>query len=452
MPRVTVTNSEMRWVPLAARRVCYSCGTFLEKDQDKDNCRLCYDVFCTNCLREKMALPPFYGYNDKQPVCRVCVLLLRTFPTFGSRLHRGQGGMLLPPRVAVVVTSCDLPYLSAEDLGGARAGSMPTPKSDAPKSWFGRLIRRLRSDKPAAPKKGGGSSNSATRSTQSLPDLPSSYTRVPTKELLNPSGQRAVLMSLVGWRPMNPDTILCVGPISICVRDILKIYSGSVVSGTAGNGSTAVGSSSSLTPPPSSNGTSAGRRLSAMFGSKSNGGAAPGVAGGGSGRNVGAVSAPFSDGRITFVLQGGFSISLLVGITTFDRDASPVVVRKKSSSNLDSRPGSPSPRTKDDDEDSEYEADDPYCEMFADKGILIDSGMADSGSGRRGSFGGGRRGSWLPGSSARRLEGVTTVDFMTDPKEASQLAENLVKVVRECRGHFAFGRASMALHKDLVPE
>ena len=279
---------------------------------------------------------------------------------------------------------------------------------------------------------------------------------------------------------MNPETTLCIGPISICVRDILKIYSGNVIGGSSNGNGGGTASSNSLSAPhsatPSGGGfvSNTGRRLSAMFSGGGGGGnSAPSSSrslGGGKGGKGGA---HLSDGRVTIILQGGYSVSLIVGVTVFDRDSSPVIVRKKSSSTLDSRGGSSSPTRNISTKDSgsggglsdgeEYEADDPYCEMFSDGGILISSDTSNFGAGSRrssrGSFGGGggglsssgRRGSWLPGSG-KKHDGVTTVDFTTDPKESAQLADHLVGLVKECREHFAFGRASLALHRDLVPE
>lgn len=298
MPKRNIAAAESMWVPLAARHVCYQCGAHTPEMEDKDNCRMCSDAFCNNCLNQKQSLPAKYGYSTPQPVCKMCSLLLNTFPTFASRLHTGQGGVLLPPKYAAIVTHHDLPY----HPDAAMTEGSPTDKKG------GGLFSRFKKDTPPATTKNG---------TDKFPDAPSSYSRQqPDNQSFSVKPDNAVLINCVGWRPMNPDTTIVIGKISLALKDIARISLGDAK---------------------------------------------------GSGKAV-------NDGRITLTLRNGGLCQLVVGMVTSEASSNGV------------------------------EGDEPHY-----------------------------------------------VEFTTDPTEAAVLVANLTALVKACRTHFAFGRASLALHKDMCP-
>ena len=100
MPRKV--QSEL-FLPLCIRPVCYRCGKTFTEESEKNNCRLCFDVFCTNCWGDLIHLPPESGYTRPQAVCKSCMLLVTLFPTFTSTIHQGGGGSLLLPDHYLIV-------------------------------------------------------------------------------------------------------------------------------------------------------------------------------------------------------------------------------------------------------------------------------------------------------------------------------------------------------------
>lgn len=294
------------WVPLAARHVCYQCGSHIPGMADKDNCRMCSDAFCNSCLNQKQTLPVTYGYTTPQPVCKMCSLLINTFPTFASRLHTGQGGMLLPPKCAVIVTFHELPYNPDAALDGSLG--------DGKKGGLFSLFKRDSAVAAASAAKAAGA------------DPPSSYCRhLPDAQSCSVRPDNAVLITAVGWRPMNPDTTIVIGSVSLAIKDIHKICLGDdKVSGKAVN-----------------------------------------------------------DGRITITLRSRKICQLVVGSVSSESQRSTRITNT-----------------------GDMEGDE-ISQRF--------------------------------------------VEFTTDPAAAAVLVASLSSLVKACRAHFAFGRASLALHKDMCP-
>eukprot|EP00758_Cryptobia_borreli_P002919 Tbor_TRINITY_DN3390_c0_g1::TRINITY_DN3390_c0_g1_i1::g.23505::m.23505 len=367
MPRKEIAELESRWVPIQARCVCYQCGSHLPNDDSKDNCRLCFDVFCLSCLQEKTSLPSSYGYHVPQEVCKMCALLLKIFPTFTSKLHTGMGGMLIPPGIGAIVTACHLPFYPGACRGSSHvtssssrnkvsnemrndnnmlesSGSAKDKRSSGRFSIFNRL--RGKDKEKAVEIIDGGTSPEC--------DPPISYITKPIEEIfgnrLNNSAnedlngnvgdrssmatpeslttENTVELFMTGWRPMNPSTRIQVGDsISILIQDILRVSCGS------------------------------GRTK---------------------GKSV-------SDGRVSIYLRNGGYVQLVIGVVTSSRDNDDIKIKLKCDS---------------DEEDSSV---------------------------------------------------YRCVEFVTDPNEASRLVDNIDKLTKECKLHFAFGRASIALHKDMCP-
>lgn len=94
----------MRLVPSVARHCCYRCGRQLLQEEDKYNCRMCYDVFCKRCWGHRVMLTE-YGYTGEQRVCDTCNLLLEKFPGFLSRINDDVGGLLLLSNQRAVIAA-----------------------------------------------------------------------------------------------------------------------------------------------------------------------------------------------------------------------------------------------------------------------------------------------------------------------------------------------------------
>lgn len=390
MPKKATVETESLWVPLAARCVCYACGVHLPETRMKDNCRLCFDVFCVKCLGTKRLMPTHYGYTEPQSVCVSCNLLLTSFVTFASQMHKRGAGIILPPRQAVIVSACNIPVKQrlpgSESPGGAAAS--PQGASDGePEGFFARFKKRFSSQKGGSVEEssaiGSGSRNglSAPASSSSLASTHSSLTPPVTSHCnippsaLTSRGMKirdAGWLFMVGWRPLNPDTSIVFGSqgeVYLRLRDVTRVTLGAsaICSATEPASHNTGGSASNRnTLPPSA--SVAAKRLSM----------AP------SALQREAEEVGFNDGRITIEMRGGYYCQLLVGVVQVER-------------------GPPSGSPGSDDED-QSDDDEPRI-----------------------------------------------VDFTSDPSAAQDLVERLQTLIRHCRTHFAFSNASMALHVDLCP-
>ena len=200
MPRVN--PHESRWTPLCARPVCYRCGRTFGSDADKSNCRMCYEVFCRSCWGEKIALPPDYGYNTPQPVCRTCLTLLSLFPTFAAGIHVGLGGRLLLPDHYVIVV--------ADNLGDARV--VAAPVHPAVRAATRRSAALAAPAAPPAPAEAPGFFAKVAQffGGGKRPDGASPASAAPAKGGAVFVVERCCDLTLVAFRPFNPDTRLVV--------------------------------------------------------------------------------------------------------------------------------------------------------------------------------------------------------------------------------------------------
>lgn len=375
------------WVPQAARAVCYSCGTKFSGPAEKTNCYLCFDVFCHRCMLTKRLLPVHYGYTDPQPVCNTCNLLLTSFVRFAAQVHKRGAGILLPPREAVIIASCNLPKSVQVGVGGAHGSNVTLPLSDETGGWFSRFVRRVRGEEAPSLEASGSSSTADRRAacphaTTDASDAPqiASCCNIPPSELASRGVQvrDACSLFMVGWRPLNVSTAIVVGhdsEVRLFLKDIVRVSVGNSLSGQQNpNKRASVSPSSSVAQAsPSPSASAAKHRHTVMLTSSSASG------------NKGNEESPFNDGRVTVELRGGYFCQLLVGqVETAPRRSSTSI-----------RGGA-------EDDDTEDEVD-------------------------------------------------TIEDFTSDPSAAQQLADRLSTLVRHVKQHFALSQASLALHADLCP-
>ena len=297
MPKKSTAETESLWVPLFARQVCYCCGVGVADMESKDNCRLCFDVFCLNCFGTKMALPAHYGYTDPQPVCKTCALLLGSFPTFCSKIHNRQGGSLLPPRCAVMVLYCDIPSDQINQAGENESSS---------EGFFAGLLNKFRrkpdqqqqqaqlrqSMRVAADDRVAMRRSTVAGATPPAPrndTCQSSYCRMPDNRTFGLRADDTMDVSMIGWRPLNPATAITIGSnIHICIKDVYRV-------------SLLTSESDRSQPPPAARGGKAPPARAAPATSPTQ-------------------PAEVGDGRIGIELRNGRACHLLVGSVTRDTD------------------------------------------------------------------------------------------------------------------------------------
>jgi hypothetical protein len=291
------------WVPPAARAVCYSCGMKFTNPSEKNNCHLCFDVFCTRCIQSKRLLPVHYGYTDPQPVCNTCNLLLTSFVRFAAHVHRRGAGILLPPREAVIIASCNLPSTCLQ--GNDNVVALPSKQQE--EGFFSRLFRRSRSEETSSARE--SSDKLPTSTSTSPPPVISSFCNIPQSVL----GSRGVQvrdassMFMVGWRPLNISTAIVVGPngdVHLFLKDIIRVS----VGGLAGSSNSSSNANKRMSVSPASAAQSspsaaaaAKHRHTVMLTSSA------------LSNNKGNDEPTFNDGRITVEMRGGYFCQLLVG-------------------------------------------------------------------------------------------------------------------------------------------
>lgn len=213
MPKRETSTRESLWVPRQVRAACYHCGLRFSNDEEKINCRLCFDVFCDRCMGMPLQMPPSYGYSEPQPVCVSCELLVNSFPTFACQIHHQQGGQLLPPSHAAFL----IPHAESErlavrnDSGNAsrRRRRVEEDREEKKPAGFFASIAAFFSRRPA---------DRNDKQQKALPRTNSSQLGSAAKKL---GPETAVPVTLLSWRPLNPMTTLhCGAETNIFLKDI----------------------------------------------------------------------------------------------------------------------------------------------------------------------------------------------------------------------------------------
>jgi hypothetical protein len=276
-----------------------------EKEMEKDNCRLCYDVFCPACFSEKRIVP---GHDDPQIVCCTCNLLLTTFPTFAIKIQSGYGGSLLPPGCAAIVVYSDIssrPTANVDVM--ALPGRSSQPDDDEEGGIFSNFFGKTKKSKenPSSPRQTMSPLQStAMAESKALRQSVAvhSFSRMPseTKETALRS-EDAVPISMVGWRPINPSTSIRIGDkLFICLDDIQNVHT-QVPDTGALPGS---GNSPSLHPAASPHMAQARQRLAMSIM-----------------RHKALGKTVVGDGRVVIELRNGECCHVLIGTARYERDS-----------------------------------------------------------------------------------------------------------------------------------
>jgi hypothetical protein len=208
---------EANWVPQEARLLCYQCGLKFPDERAKNHCRLCFDVFCGSCWGGTAHMPASYGYGDAQPVCGTCQLLMAMFPAFLAPLEGATGrGNLLPPNYCVAVLQStvadDTAHVSPSPQGspigsrkgaGAASGGLLAQATAA--------AEQALKEEYASDTANGGGGCTGVRTRNGLLRAVTGWLRSGQGTLRGLHGSDLRSLSLGAFRPLSPDTRLCVG-------------------------------------------------------------------------------------------------------------------------------------------------------------------------------------------------------------------------------------------------